>query len=155
MSYCMLCTPLFRIKALGREHMPVIFGYKICVLVIIRDPFSGRAPRPLTIMREVIICIYILKKVAVILGSYAASLPAVIKVVCNLIGLFVKVIIIDRFIDPYAPQHDARMISILCDHLFKIYKRLILPLTVSDMLPSGEFHKYQKSQLITSSNKIM
>ena len=59
------------------------------------------------------------------------------------------------FVNPYSPENDAGVISVLCNHFLDIFHSLIDPSFVADMLPAWDFCKDQQPDTVTLVKEMM
>ncbi len=71
MSDCMLSAVGLTIKALGREHVAVVFGHHEAFVRVGNVRFLGDTSVR-TDMAKVVVCIHVLKKMAVLKESHAS-----------------------------------------------------------------------------------
>ena len=149
MAQRMLLPPLPRIVRLRREHMPVVLGHQERLGRVRRHLLLGPYARTLAGVREVVERVYILKQAALLEIPDTAGRTALVQHMRDHVRLTVKLIVVQALVDPDAPQHDARMISVLVHHFAHVLDRLGFPVRVADMLPAGHFGEHQESQPIT------
>ena len=155
MPDCMFTAVFFVIECFGRIHMSVILTDQIGLFLIGSYLCFRFTAGHFSIVKEVIIGVDIFQQMTFLDSPDTACLSCRVQFVNYSIGFFIKYIVIRRFIDPYTPQNNGRMIAVLEDHIFRVLHRLRLPGIVTDMLPAGEFREHQQSKLITAVQKIM
>ena len=93
-------------------------------------------------MREVVICINVLKQAALFKIAHTGGRSIGVKLVGDFIRARVKLVIIHALVYPHAPENYARMISVLQYHLAQVFAGLLLPLFVPKMLPAGKLREH-------------
>ena len=156
MAQGMLLPLLPGVKGLCWEHVTVVFcDQQRLVHIGCHGLFrfhAGIAAR----VRKIIVAIHILKQVALLNKADTAGGAAGIQFVSQRVGALIQFIAVLTFIDADTPEDDRRMIAILQHHFAGIFHALFLPAVIlADMLPSGNFGKYQKTQSIAFVNKIL
>ena len=106
-------------------------------------------------MRKIVESINILQKTRFRNIPDSACLSRRVKLTRKSVCASVKRVIVLTLIDPYSPEDDRRMISVLFNHLAHVFYSLILPAQISDMLPSGDLGKHRQSLPVALVNKIL
>ena len=141
------------VKSLCREHMAVELGHQIRRIHWANVFFLCQAC-VFSSVGKIIIGIHILQQMAFCKIPYTSGLPGRIGLVSRRVGQFIQRIIIRRFVDPYPPQDNARMVVITQNHIPDIPYAQFSPVLVGrDMLPSRDFLQHQQSKLITGIQK--
>ena len=154
MSQEKFSSPWFTVKSFCREHVSIIFCNKIPLswtgyLNLILDSLI------FSIVNKIIESINILQKTAVLNASYATCWTSWIKLSGNRICACIEFIIISTLIYSHAPHKNTWMVPVLQNHITCIFNGNILPLPVTNKLPSWNLSKNQKTNFITSINKML
>ena len=91
----------------------------------------------MSIMREIVVGIYIFLKDTLLVGSDSACGSCWIHGMRHGIGLCIEFFIICRFVNSYTPYNYGRMIPVVTNHILHIGYSLFLPVFITDMLPAG------------------
>ena len=146
---------LFPVERLCRIHMSVVLAYEIRLshlrsnIRLLIHALVGSH------MRKVVVGINVLQETSLLVASYAAGLSARIQLAGQFVGSCIEFVVIHRLVDPYAPEYDGRMISVLLYHLPDIFHSLILPCRIAYMLPARDLREYHKSYLLASVYKVL
>ena len=107
-------------------------------------------------MREVIECIDIFQKMALLEISHTAGRTIRIQLMRSRVCLLIEFIIIKTFVDSHTPEKDRRMIPVLHHHFSDILNTLLSPSRVGrDMLPAGNLSEHCQPNLVTGIEKIL
>ena len=143
------------VERLGREHMSVAFADKIGFIRIGRDILFLFASAVRPVVGEVVVGVNILQKTALFIAAHAGCLSGRIQRAGNGVRLFVKRVVIDRFVDPYAPEEHGRVGAVLKHHVLDIADGLCFPFLSADMLPARYLRENQKPYLVASVEKCL
>ena len=109
----------------------------------------------MSIMREIVVGIYIFLKDTLLVGSDSACGSCGIQGVSHGIGRSIEFLIICRFVDSYSPYNYGRMIPVAQNHISYIGYCLFLPGFITDMLPAGYLCKNEKSQSVARIYEVL
>ena len=151
----MLLSVELAVESFRREHVTVILTDEIRLIHIGCNILLRLASCCLSIMGKVVKRIYVFQKRTVLQIPYARSLTVRIQIMRGFIRLLIKLIAVNGFIDPDAPQYYRRMITVLRYHFTGIDNRLLFPRFIADILPAGDLGKYEEAQFITSVYEVM
>ena len=71
------------------------------------------------------------------------------------VGLRVKLVVIQAFVDTHTPQYYRRMVAVLNNHIVHVVLCLLLPLAIPNVLPTGDFGKHQQTKLVALVHKVL
>ena len=143
------------VERLGRIHMSVVLADQIRLFRIGSHRRLFLTSPVCSVMHKIIVSVDILQKTALFVRPHTACRSGGIKFVRRRVCPAVKIIIVLRLIDAHAPENDRRVVAVLHHHIAHIYNRLVLPRLITDVLPSRNLHKYQKSDSVTLVDKVM
>ena len=155
MPQCVLLSVELVVKGFGRKHVAVVLAYKVRLAHVGSDVFLWFAAGVLACVAEVVKCVDVLEERTLLEVSDAGSLARVVKVVRDFVGALVKLVAVDRLVDPDAPQDYRRMVSVLAHHLARVYNSLIFPAVITDILPARDLGKDHETELIAAIDKVM
>src|SRR5208282_1205257 len=143
MAKCVFPLALVIIRRLRWESVPNKFRVQVTRV-------AGRLQRE----AEIIHCEYILQELRLLEVSNSTRLPRCIEGMCKGIGTRIEIVIVQRFIDPDAPQHNGRMVPVSTNHSAYIVDRHLLPLLIAYMLPARDLLKHQQPDLVAAIEKV-
>ena len=83
----------------------------------------------------------------------AAGLARIVQRVGQSVGARVEIVIVLRFVDAHAPQHNRRVVPVAPDHLAYVANRDILPRLVANVLPARNLLENQQAQFVAGVEK--
>ncbi len=106
-------------------------------------------------MDKVVVGIHILEKLAVLVTAHTARRTGRIERPRGFIGSDIKIMVVLTLVDPYAPENDRGVVTVLAHHLPDRLHADVLPFIIPQVLPSRRLGKDGHSQLVTSSDKMV
>ena len=159
----MLGLPLLLVVALGRVHVPAIFGDHVGHDAVEAGDLLLRAQRGaravaaqfLVAEDEVVHRVDVFEQFALGDEAHAAGLAGRVEFVRDAVGLGVEVVIVLDFVDAHAPDDDRGMVPVAPDHAADILDRLGLPGVAADMLPAGDFLEHEQAELVAAVEEVL